>query len=130
MCSTATAWSLYALTQAPTVQRALREELLAADLGDAPAMDDLNALPYLDHVVREVLRLHSPIPRTIRVATATDEIPCAVPWVDKKGQKRSTIRVTKGDSIAIPIAALNRSKEMWGEDALEFKYVYASTYSG
>ncbi|KZP28257.1 cytochrome P450 [Athelia psychrophila] len=119
--STATTWALFALTQSPDVQALLRDELLAADLGDSPSMDDLNALPYLDRVVREVLRLHSPIPRTVRVAKATDEIPCATAWVDKKGVERHTIRVTKGDSIAIPIRALNRSTAVWGEDALEFK---------
>ncbi|KAF7976480.1 hypothetical protein HWV62_6753 [Athelia sp. TMB] len=57
----------------------------------------------------------------LRIPASRVEIPCAVPWVDKKGQARHTIRVTKGDSIAIPIAALNRSKVMWGDDALEFK---------
>ncbi|KZP09388.1 cytochrome P450 [Athelia psychrophila] len=118
---TATTWALFALTQSPDVQFLLRDELLAADLGESPSMDDLNGLPYLDRVVREVLRLHSPIPRTVRVAKSTDEIPCATAWVDEKGVERRTIRVTKGDWIAIPIRALNRSKAVWGEDALEFK---------
>ena len=88
-------------------------------------MDDLNGLLHLDRFVHEVLRLHSLILRTIRVAIAADEIPCAVPWVDKNGQRRSTIRVTKGDSIAITIAAPNRSRKMWGADALEFNCLYA-----
>ena len=33
-------------------------------------------------------------------------------------------RVSKGDTIFIPILVINRSKEIWGEDALEFKYVF------
>ena len=30
-------------------------------------------------------------------------------------------RVSKGDSIAIPTLLLNRSTEIWGEDANEFR---------
>ena len=31
-------------------------------------------------------------------------------------------RVSKGDVVAIPIRLLNRSTEVWGEDANEFRY--------
>ena len=31
--------------------------------------------------------------------------------------------MNKGTPVAIPILAINRSKKLWGEDALEFKYV-------
>ena len=31
-------------------------------------------------------------------------------------------RVTKGDTVSIPIRLLNRSTEIWGEDANEFRY--------
>ena len=67
-------WALFALTQEPGIQAKLRNELLAFP-GDKPTMDDLNGLPYLDAVVREVLRLHSPVPSTLRVATKDDVIP-------------------------------------------------------
>lgn len=33
-----------------------------------------------------------------------------------------TNSVGKGDPIIVPLSALNRSKEIWGEDALEFRY--------
>jgi hypothetical protein len=35
-------------------------------------------------------------------------------------------RVSKGDLVAIPIRMLNRSTEIWGEDANEFRYVQES----
>jgi hypothetical protein len=50
--STAVTWALFALTQNPTAQKRLREELLSIST-DCPTMDELNALPYLDCVVRE-----------------------------------------------------------------------------
>ena len=33
------------------------------------------------------------------------------------------VRIGKGDTILIPILALNSAKHIWGEDAAEFKYV-------
>ena len=89
--STGTAWALYALTQAPHVQNKLRDELLTVET-DTPTMDELNALPYLDMVVKEVLRLHAPVAGTVRSAVKDDEIPCGRPYKDRYGVERDTIR--------------------------------------
>jgi cytochrome P450 len=106
-------------------------------------MEMLNGLPYLDAVARETLRLYSPVSSTIRVATKDDVIPTEHEWVDKHGVRRNGIpyasvlfvgfcqadaavwhcRVAKGDSIFIPILAINRSEDIWGEDARVFKCV-------
>ncbi|KAI0643934.1 cytochrome P450 [Trametes meyenii] len=118
--SNATTWCLYALTQAPDVQTKLRAELLSV-ASNAPTMDELNALPYLDAVVRETLRLHAPVPTTVRVATRDDVIPVGEPFVDRNGKVQDSIRISEGTPIFIPILSLNRSKKLWGEDALEFK---------
>jgi hypothetical protein len=61
--STAVTWALFALTQNPTAQQRLREEVLSIPT-DRPTMDELNALPYLDCVVRETLRMYAPVPAT------------------------------------------------------------------
>ncbi|KAI9062669.1 cytochrome P450 [Trametes sanguinea] len=118
--STATTWCLYALTQAPAVQQKLRAELLALDT-DTPTMDELMALPYLDMVVRESLRLHAPIPETGRVAMRADAIPLDRPFTDRDGTVHDHVRVAKGDVILIPIKALNRLESLWGPDAHEFR---------
>ncbi|KAI8972453.1 cytochrome P450 [Trametes punicea] len=118
--STATAWCLFALTQAPDVQRKLREELLTVET-DAPTMDELMALPYLDMVVRETLRLYPPVPETIRIATKDDFIPLDRPFRDLDGRLQDHVKITKGSAIVIPIKALNRYKPIWGADAHEFR---------
>ncbi|RPD78482.1 cytochrome P450 [Lentinus tigrinus ALCF2SS1-7] len=118
--STATTWCLYALTQAPDVQAKLRAELLTLDT-DTPTMDDLSNLPYLDMVVRETLRIHAPVPTSMRVATKDDVIPVAEPFADRNGDVQDSIRISEGTPIIIPILALNRSKKLWGDDAFEFK---------
>lgn len=88
--STALTWALYALTQAPKVQTKLRDELLSVDT-DMPSMDELMALPYLDSVVRETLRVHSPVPTISRIAMKDDELPVAKPYTDIYGVVRDTI---------------------------------------
>lgn len=56
-------------------------------------MDELNALPYLDMVVKETLRYHSPVPMTTRVATKEDLIPLNQPYTDRQGEVHDSIRL-------------------------------------
>jgi cytochrome P450 len=51
-------WAMYALSQAPEIDRALAAEAQA--LGGLPSVDDLPRLPYTSAVVSEVLRLYPP----------------------------------------------------------------------
>ena len=70
--STAVTWTLFGLCQNLEAQRKLREELLTLPTDD-PTMDKLKALPYLDMVVRESLRLYSPVFASAR-ETAKDTV--------------------------------------------------------
>ncbi|GLB35567.1 putative cytochrome p450 [Lyophyllum shimeji] len=117
--STGTTWALFALAQEKAIQDRLREELLAVDT-DTPTMDELNALPYLDMVVRETMRLHAPVPTSMREAVRDDIIPLSKPFTDRKGVVHDTIKVRKGQALHIPIVVVNREKSIWGEDAMEF----------
>ncbi|KAG9094931.1 hypothetical protein FS749_011509 [Ceratobasidium sp. UAMH 11750] len=119
--STSTTWALYALSRHPQVQHKLRQELLDSGLGDEPSMADLDKLPYLDKVVRECLRVHPAVPSTVREAAHEVHIPLSRPIKDRNGVDRSSITVQKGDAVFIPILAMNRAKEVWGEDSMEFK---------
>ena len=55
-------------------------------------MDELNELEYLDFIVRETLRLHAPVPGTVREAVKDDVIPLNTPFTDAKGQVHDSIR--------------------------------------
>ena len=55
-------------------------------------MDELNALPYLDAVVRETMRMHGVVPFTNRRAMQDDVIPLAEPFIDKNGVVRTEIK--------------------------------------
>ena len=55
-------------------------------------MDELNALPYLDFVVRETMRLHTPQVSTFRIATRDDVLPLSKPFTDKQGRVQEGLR--------------------------------------
>jgi cytochrome P450 len=78
------------LTQNLEAQNKLRSELLAVGT-DNPTMEELNALPYLDAVVREVLRVHAPVPSSMREATQDDILPLNEPIKDKYGRMMDRI---------------------------------------
>ena len=110
--ASASAWALLALSQHPEMQIRLREEVRAnlpsiADVSTPMSAEIMDRLPYLHAVINEVLRLHSPVPLTRREAAKDTTI---------LGQF-----VPKGTDIILAPAAVNMSKELWGEDAMEFK---------
>ncbi|KAF8678318.1 Cytochrome P450 hydroxylase [Rhizoctonia solani] len=153
--SMAIQWALWELTRYPPVQARLRAELaplvpilkdfvpagpsetghkyadLTGELGDLAAR--LDALPYLEKFVREVLRFHPSVHSTFRVAMKDDIIPVSEPvrnqngeiskaWVGdhKTGLSSGGIRIRKGEFIHIPIEGMHLLKSVWGEDAHDF----------
>ena len=127
--STALTWILHLLSTRPAVQDRLRTEARQA-FADArakgqeyPTADELLALPYLDAVCREGLRLIPPVSSTIRTATHDDEVPLAKPVTLPDGSVASSVPVRKGMTIFLSIVAINQNKEIFGEDADEFKCV-------
>lgn len=84
-------WCLFALSQKPEIQRKLRAELRAVSTA-TPGMDELSALPYLDAVVRETMRLHAAVSSTIRVAVSDDVLPLGTPFVDRNGRTQTSVK--------------------------------------
>ncbi|KAJ7241311.1 cytochrome P450 [Mycena haematopus] len=118
--SLATSWALHALSAHPAAQNKLREELFTLST-ENPTMDELNSLPYLEAVVREMMRVHAPVVNTQRMAMQDDILPLAKPYIDKDGNAHDSLPIPKGQRIHIPILAINTDKEIWGEDAGEFR---------
>ncbi|CAK5266338.1 unnamed protein product [Mycena citricolor] len=118
--SLALAWAVHALSNDQTVQEKLRQELLSLAT-DTPTMEELDAFPFLENVLRETMRLYSPAVSTQRAAIADDVLPLSKPYIDRQGVRHDSLPIRKGQLCTIPILAINTSKELWGEDALEFR---------
>ena len=61
-------WACYLLAQHPSVTTKLLNELETHLGGQPPTPDDLNRLPYLEQVAREVLRFYPPAASLSRIA--------------------------------------------------------------
>jgi cytochrome P450 len=126
------AWCAHLLSLNPDVQTRLRDEIISlsacssnTQTGYSPQShaEAIDALPYLDAVVRETLRLCPPVHGTMRVATRDDNIPISSPILLRDGKvvrDGETLRIRKGSYVHVPIEALNFSEDIWGPDARSF----------
>ncbi|GJE98388.1 cytochrome P450 [Phanerochaete sordida] len=116
-------WMLYELARHPEYQGRMHAEIVAkraevAARGDADfSMEDLEALEHLQAAIKETLRYHPIAYLLNRMASEDDTIPLAYPIRSTKGELLSEIPITKGQAIAVNIAAYNRLPEVWGQDA-------------
>jgi cytochrome P450 len=88
--------------------------------------DKIADLPYLHNVVRESLRFIPPVHSSLRVAMQDDVIPTSSPIKMKKSggdvsEGPKSVQIRKGSFVHVPIEAFNLDREVWGEDAWEFK---------
>ncbi|EGO03799.1 hypothetical protein SERLA73DRAFT_69628 [Serpula lacrymans var. lacrymans S7.3] len=102
------AWTLWLLANDTAAQDKLRHEV-SAILANNPRPDyrTLKDLQWLDCVVMESLRVLPPVPMTVRKAAENQSIDGTF--------------VPKGTLLYIPIRVVNTWKEIWGEDAEEFR---------
>ncbi|KAH7108160.1 cytochrome-450 hydroxylase [Auriculariales sp. MPI-PUGE-AT-0066] len=115
-------WILYHLTQTSECQHRLREELSGVQIPEDPQelFQELDQLRYLDNVVREGLRLVSPVHSTLRVANNDDDIPVSEPIKLRNGRVVRSVRIRKGQIVHIPMEGFNLDRNIWGSDAWSF----------
>ncbi|TXT06016.1 hypothetical protein VHUM_03777 [Vanrija humicola] len=117
--ATALTWASWHLAHRPDIQDKLRADVDSVD-EDRPEVERLQTLPYLDQFVHELLRFDPPLHRVIRHCVEDTVVPLSIPVQGADGKTIDSIKVSKGTEIAIAINEINRSKEIWGEDAEEF----------
>ncbi|KAG6855804.1 hypothetical protein H0H87_010722 [Tephrocybe sp. NHM501043] len=81
--------------------------------------DDLVALPFLDAVCRETLRLHPPVTKTLRVSREDAALPLSTPIKGVDGREIDSILVPKGAKILVSILNANTDPLLWGSDSLD-----------
>ncbi|KAK1221162.1 hypothetical protein PQX77_016039 [Marasmius sp. AFHP31] len=118
-------WVLYELSRHPKDQEKLFQEIRDARERNGNdgefSVKDLEGMIYLNAVIRETLRLHPIVVELVREAEVDDVIPLEIPVVDASGSVLREIPVTKGQRVLASVYNYNRVKEVWGEDATEWR---------
>ncbi|KAI0333104.1 cytochrome P450 [Cubamyces sp. BRFM 1775] len=124
--SNALSRTLHLLATHQDVQEKLREEVTQArddgngDLKDLD-YDEVMELPYLDAVCRETLRRYPSLRGLFRTVRKDTMLPLSAPIRGLDGSLIDAVPVTKGMFVVTDIEASNCNKELWGEDAYEWK---------
>ncbi|KAF9219092.1 cytochrome P450 [Gyrodon lividus] len=121
--ASALTWTFYELSRHPEDQQRVRDEIKVAR-ARAEGRDDGNLIPsdydvmaFTNAVIKESLRLHPIVPTLSRDASHDDVLPLSIPIETKSGKLIKEIPISKGQPIIASIAAYNRLKSVWGEDA-------------
>ncbi|KAI1334255.1 cytochrome P450 [Xylariaceae sp. FL0016] len=102
----ALSWVVYALVENQEVQRELRAEASAFfDKHPDPSVADINSLTYAENVIKETLRLWTPV---VMVRQASRDVTIDGTWIPR------------GTDVDIFGDALQRNPTIWGEDAEVF----------
>ncbi|KAF5327790.1 hypothetical protein D9619_004946 [Psilocybe cf. subviscida] len=83
--------------------------------------EELLALPLLDAVVKETLRVFPPVTNLSRIAREDSVLPLWQPIKGLDGTQITEIPVEKGTEIHFSILASNRDPQTWGPDSYEWK---------
>ncbi|KIO10415.1 hypothetical protein M404DRAFT_129975 [Pisolithus tinctorius Marx 270] len=116
-------FTLLELARNPEIQSRLRAEIRQQESiirarGDTQfTVSDLDKMSYLNAVTRATLRYHCIAPQVMRTAGQDCVLPLSRPIQTESGKLTHEILVPKGTRIIASIAAYNRNKDLWGEDA-------------
>ncbi|KAK0448606.1 cytochrome P450 [Armillaria borealis] len=119
-------WTFLELAKHREAQDRLRVEIrkkerVIFNRGDTEfSVQDLDTMPYLTAVVKEVLRFHPIVYNITRVAAQDHVLPLSKPVTLTTGKVVQEIAIPKGTFIITSIAGYNRNKGVWGEDAHVF----------
>ncbi|KAK0635777.1 cytochrome P450 [Bombardia bombarda] len=112
------AWALFKLAQLPDVQDKLRAEISdtldrlhiadpSSPSSPIPTLEEINSMPYLRAFLMEVLRMYPAFPSMMREPTHDVKI-------------SDDLTLPRGKPLMVSPYAVNRSRELWGDDADEF----------
>ncbi|KAK0635775.1 cytochrome P450 [Bombardia bombarda] len=106
----------FVLARRPDVWGKLKEEVDRVLAGANPRHDSLKELTYHRYVIEEALRLYPPAPVLFRAANKTTLLP-------RGGgpDGRSPVLVPRGTVVSCSTFALQRRRDIYGDDADEFR---------
>ncbi|KAI6190865.1 Cyp-13A10 [Aphelenchoides bicaudatus] len=103
------AFTAFYLAKRPEIQDKLRSEIEEHCTSNEPTYEELHKLKYADAIMKEVLRFH-PIAALALNRTAVKDV-----------KMSNGMKIEEGTCVHIDAFGIHFDKEIWGEDADEFK---------
>ncbi|KAF5382135.1 hypothetical protein D9615_004306 [Tricholomella constricta] len=120
--SNAFARILHLLATYPDAQERLRKEIMEArDTHGELSYDALVALPFMDAVLRETMRLYPPVSTVIRTTRQDIVLPLSAPITGLDGREMHSIFLPNNTNVVVSILCANQDPLLWGSDAAEWK---------
>jgi len=119
--SNALARILHLLSTHQDVQSKLRQEIVDARSRGNLEYDEVVALPYLDAICRETLRLYAPVSQLSKTTRQDVVLPLSTPIKGLDGREITEIPIPNNTNIIVGLLAANRNPEVWGQDSYEWK---------
>ncbi|KAF5319258.1 hypothetical protein D9619_008320 [Psilocybe cf. subviscida] len=114
-------WAFYELSRNHDWQIRLREEInVAQERSKERTPQFYDSMPFLNALIKEVVRFYNALPYTERIAVRDTVLPVSKAITSRSGKKVTEIPVKKGQYVEIAIASYNRLPDIWGEDAEHF----------
>ncbi|KAJ3128937.1 hypothetical protein HK098_003034 [Nowakowskiella sp. JEL0407] len=107
--ATTLTWIMYQLTKNPRIFRKLEMEV--ETINNELTHESLNSYKYLDAVIKETLRIHSP------AFSLSREASCDVELSTSDGE---LVFLRKGEVLHLNLSALHTDEKIWGADAKDF----------
>ncbi|KAG9290595.1 hypothetical protein G9A89_011557 [Geosiphon pyriformis] len=103
-------WMIYEIIKNPRVEVAILKEInsLLKESNQVPTYDSLHEFAYTTATFYESLRLHPSVPANFKTCLKDDVLPGGVP-------------IYAGELVLWFSYTIGKAKEIWGEDAHEFK---------
>ncbi|SPJ86886.1 related to cytochrome P450 alkane hydroxylase [Fusarium torulosum] len=107
---------IFCLSQNAYQWKKVRNEVQKVFGDRVPTYEELRSLQYVKHCINESLRLFPPVPNNAKMATEDTVLPHGG---DNGG--KAPVLVPKGCIIIYTVFALHRRKDLWGDDADDFR---------
>ncbi|OZJ02026.1 hypothetical protein BZG36_05388, partial [Bifiguratus adelaidae] len=100
-------WTLYELGNNPDIEAKIRQEIVDAGIkpGEIPTVEQVGQCKYLDRVIKESLRVHSPISTVIKY--------CLKDTTIKAGTTGDEYKIPAGQMCHVQIASLHFNPKVW-----------------
>ncbi|KAL8383727.1 hypothetical protein RB599_006187 [Gaeumannomyces hyphopodioides] len=109
-------WAIFMMAKHPHIMRKMQAEVAQHCGTNIPTPADLRQLGYVRSVINETFRLYHPLGLNVRMALNDVALPVGG---GKSGKE--PLAVAKDTTIIYSLGGLQRRKDIYGDDALEFR---------